>query len=84
LQRFFSYGSASNDLYIGKELELPDLFFGTFHPATPNDERLTRGHKVGVSGVMEEARWCHIAVVIDARETRLYFNGTLTGTVRPK
>jgi signal transduction histidine kinase/CheY-like chemotaxis protein/ligand-binding sensor domain-containing protein len=80
LQRFFSYGSVSNDLYIGKELGSPDLFFGTFHPATPNDERLKRGHKVGVSGVMEEARWCHIAVVINARETRLYVNGTLAAT----
>ena len=31
--------------------------------------------------VLEEGRWCHVAVVIDARETRLYFNGTLAGTV---
>jgi hypothetical protein len=30
---------------------------------------------------MEENKWCHIAVVIDARETRLYFNGALAGTV---
>jgi signal transduction histidine kinase/CheY-like chemotaxis protein/ligand-binding sensor domain-containing protein len=82
LQRFFSYGTLSNDLYLGKELASPDLFFGTWHPNTPNDgARLTGSHRVRASGVMEEERWCHIAAVIDSRETRLYFNGALAGTV---
>src|SRR4030095_8859938 len=68
--------------YLGKELGSPDLYFGTFHRATRSQvSRGTAGHNVAASGVMEENKWCHVAVVIDARETRLYFNGTLAGTV---
>jgi hypothetical protein len=75
LQRFFNYGTMGIDFYIGK-LGAVDLNFGTFHPQNANG----RGHDLIARGVLEEGRWCHVAVVIDTRETRLYFNGALTGT----
>jgi len=74
-QRFFSYGSMGNNLYLGK-VGASDLEYGAFHPQ--NRER--SGHGFRAVGVLEEGQWCHIAAVIDARETRLYFNGTLAGT----
>ncbi|MCF7730747.1 MAG: response regulator [Akkermansiaceae bacterium] len=74
-QRFFSYGSFNNDLYLGVERGSSDLGFGTFHPPNPSP-----GYWLQIRGVVEEGRWCHVAVVIDTRETRLYINGVLGKT----
>ncbi len=71
-RRFFSYGSPAGHLYLGKEAGALDLYFGNF----PRQG----GHSLQAREVLEEGRWCHVAVVINARETRLYFNGVLTGT----
>ncbi len=76
LQRFFNYGVLYSDLYLGFERGSSDLVFGTFHPAN----REGRGHNLTAGDVIEEGRWCHVAVVIDGRETRLYFNGALAKT----
>ncbi|MEO8353025.1 MAG: LamG-like jellyroll fold domain-containing protein, partial [Chthoniobacteraceae bacterium] len=75
LQRFFNYGSWGDDLYLGFERGSSDLVFGTFHSPNPG-----RGYNLNAGAVVEEGRWCHVAVVIDARETRLYFNGALAKT----
>ncbi len=71
-RRFFSYGSNAGHLYLGKEAGALDLFFGSF----PGQG----GHSLQAREVVEEGRWCHVAVVIDARETRLYLNSILAGT----
>ena len=71
-RRFFSYGSNAGHLYLGKEAGALDLFFGNW----PKQG----GHSLQAREVLEEGRWCHVAVVINARETRLYFNGILTAT----
>ena len=76
-QRFFSYGSMGSNLYLGRG-GVSDLEYGAFHPQ--NRERF--GHGFRAAGVLEAGRWCHVAAVIDARETRLYFNGTLAGAAQ--
>jgi signal transduction histidine kinase/DNA-binding response OmpR family regulator/ligand-binding sensor domain-containing protein len=79
-QRFFSYGFLGNDLYVGrKKTGTSDLQFGILFK---NDTK-NFGHLLDVSGLLEKGKWCHVAAVIDAQETRLYFNGSLAET-RPK
>ena len=74
IQRFFSYGAAHGQLYLGVELGFPlDVVIGCF----PSKG----GQHVRALNTTEVSRWCHVAAVIDARETRLYFNGVLAGTV---
>ncbi len=77
-QRFFSYGALNSDLYLGKELASPDLQFG-MKPAGRNVLPTWRHYEV--PGILAADEWCHVALVVDARETRLYFNGTLAGTM---
>ena len=73
IQRFFSFGTAEGQLYLGMELGHPlNVVLGCFPPRG--------GQHVAALNVMEKSRWCHVAAVIDARETRLYFNGALAGT----
>ena len=76
IQRFFcsgfGQGSASENLYLGKESGSLDLVFAIW----PKQG----GHFFQAHDVTEEVRWCHVALVVDARESRLYFNGTLAGT----
>ncbi|MEO7318197.1 MAG: LamG-like jellyroll fold domain-containing protein, partial [Chthoniobacteraceae bacterium] len=74
-QRFFGYGVMGDDLYLGK-MTSADLAFGTFHRPNSNG----RGFEFQASGVLVKGRWCHVAAVIDARETRLYLNGTLAAS----
>jgi signal transduction histidine kinase/DNA-binding response OmpR family regulator/ligand-binding sensor domain-containing protein len=76
LQRFFNYGSMGSDLFLGVEKGASDLHFGIFYRHEPG-----RGFRFQAGGVVEEGRWCHVAAVMDARETRLYFNGTLAAAV---
>ena len=74
IQRFFSYGAAQGQLYLGVESGHPlDVVIGCFPPKG--------GQHVRALNTTEVSRWCHVAAVIDARETRLYFNGVLAGTV---
>ncbi len=74
LQRFFSFGAATGQLYLGMEQGFPtNVVFGCFPPKG--------GQHIEARNTMEKNRWCHVAAVIDTRETQLYFNGTLAGTV---
>ena len=77
-QRFFNYGVSLHDLYLGKELASPDLQFG-MQPSGWNSA--SAWHHYEARGVLAADEWCHVALVVDTRKTRLYFNGTLAGTV---
>jgi signal transduction histidine kinase/DNA-binding response OmpR family regulator/ligand-binding sensor domain-containing protein len=76
IQRFFCSGFGpdgdSENLYLGKEAGSLDLVFGIWPKRN--------GHFFQARDVVEEARWCHFALVVDARETRLYVNGTRAAT----
>ncbi len=78
IQRFFCYGfgrgSALENLYLGTETGSPDMVFGIWPKAG--------GHFFQAREVVEEGRWCHVALVVDAKESRLYFNGVLAGSTR--
>jgi signal transduction histidine kinase/DNA-binding response OmpR family regulator/ligand-binding sensor domain-containing protein len=69
-QRFFSYGSAEEDLYLGLSGGVPDLQFGV-----RNRSRVW--HHREANGVLEAGVWCHVALSMGTEESRLYLNGTL-------
>ena len=67
-QRWFSHGPTLRDLYLGLENGKPNLQFAT------RDWQSKWSH-LEVDGVVSPGEWCHIAVTIDRRGTRIYLNG---------
>ena len=72
-ERFFSCGYDNADFYIGKAGQSNALEF-----AASDDPASRSGawRSLEVPGVIQQGRWCHVAVSTNGSETRLYFNGT--------
>lgn len=72
-QQFFSSGSLRRNLHLGIERGDRHLLFGV----RSDKERTWET----AQGVLTAGEWCHIAVVIGAMETKLYFNGMLVAGI---